>query len=61
MTHRNSPNVAVISDFDMNLKHHPAFQLKRIIEDYAVVSQYIKEILDEIETKVMDIFDDIES
>ena len=61
MTHRNSPNVAVMSDFDMNLKHHPAFQLKRIIEDYAVVSQYIKEILDEIETKVMDFFDDTES
>lgn len=53
MTHRNSPNVAVMSDYDMNLKHHPAFQLKRIIEDYVVVSQYIKEILDDIENEIM--------
>lgn len=54
MTHRNSPNVAVMSDYDVNLKQHPAFQLKRIIEDYAVVSQYIEEILDEIENGGMD-------
>ena len=58
MIHRNSPNIAVMSDFDMNLKHHPVFQLKRIIEDYVVVSQYIKEILDEIEKEVMSTFDD---
>jgi hypothetical protein len=57
MTHRNSPNVAVMSDYDMNLKHPPAFQLKRIIEDYVVASQYIKEILDEIENEVMDSFE----
>lgn len=53
MTHRNSPNVDAMSDYDINLKDHPAFQLKRIIEDYVVVSQYIKEILDEIENEVM--------
>lgn len=57
MTHRNSPNVAVMSDYDMNLKHHPAFQLKRIIEDYVVVSQYIKEILDDIENEIMASFE----
>lgn len=57
MTHRNSPNVAVMSDYDMNLKHHPVFLLKRIIEDYAVVSQYIKDILDEIENEGMDSFE----
>lgn len=57
MTHRNSPNVAVMSDFDMNLKHHPAFQLKRIIEDYVVVSKYIKEILDDIENEIMASFE----
>lgn len=60
MTHRNSPNVAAMSDFDMNFKHHPAFQLKRIIEDYVAVSQYIKKILDEIEKEVMDSFDDVD-
>jgi len=57
MTHRNSPNVAVLSDYDMNLKHHPAFQLKRIIEDYSAVSGFIKDILSEIEDEVMENFD----
>lgn len=57
MTHRNSPNVAVISDYDINLKHHPAFQIKRIIEDYVVVSQYINEVLNEIENEIMASFE----
>lgn len=57
MTHRNSPNVTVMSDYDMNMKDHPAFQLKRLIEDYLVVSKYIKEILDDIENEVMASFE----
>lgn len=52
MTHRNSPNVTVISDYDFNFKDHPSFLLKRIIEEYAVVSKYIKELLDEIEKNI---------
>lgn len=54
MTHRNSPNVASISDFDVNLKQHPAYMLKRIIEDYSTASKYIGEILNEIEKEVME-------
>lgn len=61
MTHRNSPNVAVISDYDMNLKRHPAFQIKRIIEDYVVVSKYINEILNEIENEIMESFEEEET
>lgn len=57
MTHRNSPNVAVMSDYDMNMKHYPAFQLKRIVEDYVAVSKYIKEILDDIENEIMASFE----
>lgn len=57
MTHRNSPNVAVISDYNINLKHHPAFQIKRIIEDYVVVSQFINEVLNEIENEIMASFE----
>lgn len=53
MTHRNSPNVAVMSDYDTNLKQHPVFLIKRILEDYATATKYIKEILDEIEKEVM--------
>lgn len=58
MTHRNSPNVTVMSDYDVNLKQHPCFILKRIIEDYNVVSRYIGEILDNIENEVMNDFDE---
>ena len=49
MTHRNSPNVNAMSDFDLNFKDSPDFMLKRIIDDYNVASKYIKEILDRIE------------
>ena len=52
MTHRNSPNVTSISDFDDNIKDYPAFMLKRIIEDYCVVSKYIGIILNKIEKEV---------
>lgn len=57
MTHRNSPNIADISDYDVNFKHHPSLLLKRIIEDYNVVSKYIRDILDEIEEEATKDFD----
>ncbi|WP_102694147.1 Cthe_2314 family HEPN domain-containing protein [Rummeliibacillus pycnus] len=53
MIHRNSPSVAAISDYDVNLKHHPSFLLKRIIEDYYVVSKFLSDILDEIDEEIM--------
>ena len=56
MTHRNSPNVAVLSDYDMNLKNHPVFLIKRILEDYVVVSKCIEEILDMIEEEFIECF-----
>ncbi|EGT0690320.1 Cthe_2314 family HEPN domain-containing protein (plasmid) [Clostridium perfringens] len=49
MTHRNSPNVLALSDYDLNIKQHPTYMLKRIIEDYNTVSKYIDKILTEIE------------
>jgi len=52
MVHRNSPNVTVMSDYDFNFKSHPSFLLKRVIEDYVVVSKYVIEILDEIEKTI---------
>lgn len=54
MTHRNSPNVLALSDYDFNLKDHPAFMLKRIIEDYNTVSKYIDEILTKIEETLIE-------
>ena len=53
MTHRNSPNISVLSDYDMRFKDHPSFMLKRIIEDYVTVSKYLGEILDEIEKDLL--------
>lgn len=50
---RNSPNITVISDYDFNFKDHPAFMLKRIVEDYSVVSKYIDEILNIIEEELI--------
>lgn len=55
MTHRNSPNITVMSDYDLNVKDHPAFMLKRIVEDYSVASKYIDEILKIIEESVQDL------
>lgn len=49
MTHRNSPNITSMTDYDFNFKDHPSFMLKRIIEDYVVVFKYLREILDEME------------
>lgn len=53
MTHRNSPNVTVMSDYNFNFKSHPSFLLKRITEDYVVVFKFIREILDEIEKQII--------
>lgn len=49
MTHRNSPNFTVMSDYDFNFKKYRPTLLKRTIEDYAIVSKYIEEILNKIE------------
>lgn len=51
MTHRNSPNITTMSDYDLNFKSHPTYMLKRIIEDYSVVSKYIDKILNTIEAE----------
>lgn len=52
MTHRNSPTLTALSDFDINFKNHPSYLLKRIIEDYNVVSKFIIEILNDIEKDI---------
>lgn len=52
MTHRNSPNITVLSNFDVNFEHHPTYLLKRIVEDYNVVSKFISDILNDIEKDI---------
>lgn len=45
LVHRNEPNITTFSDFDVNIKHHPIYMLKRICEDYAVVSKFLNDII----------------
>ena len=61
MTHRNSPNMSIISDYDINMKYHPIFLIKRIIEDYVVVTKFITEILDKIEKEIVASFDNYDT
>lgn len=34
MTHRNSQDEVVFSSFDIKLKYHPVFILRRLLENY---------------------------
>ncbi len=48
MTHRISPNITSFSSYGMELRMPVILTLKRVIEDYNQVSQFIHEILDDI-------------
>lgn len=48
MTHRASPNVSSISNFAMELRIPSTFVLKRVIEDYKQVSEFIQELIFDI-------------
>ena len=48
MTHRNSPNVATLSNYDIELRMPMRYVLKRVIEDYVRASEFVKQLLDEI-------------
>ncbi len=46
MTHRNSPNISTISNYDIELRMPMRYVLKRCIEDYVQVSKFIKQLID---------------
>ena len=48
LTHRNSPDEVSLSNYDFNLKTHPSFILKRLIEDYHIASSNFIEISKEV-------------
>lgn len=48
MTHRNSPDETVLSNFDFNLKQHPSVLLRRVSEDYKQVTTWLSEAIEEI-------------
>lgn len=50
MTHRNSPNITILSNFGMQLRPPAIFVLKRVTEDYLKAIEFIKIILEEIFT-----------
>lgn len=48
MTHRNSPSITTISNFDFDFRPPTMFVLKRATEVYLKVYEFIKDLLDEI-------------
>lgn len=48
MTHRNSPNISSVSPFSMELRPPVSYIMKRIIEDYLKVSEFINDALIDI-------------
>ena len=48
LTHRNSPSVSTMSNFDMSLRMPTVYVLKRVIEEYKQVSDFIKEYVTEV-------------
>jgi hypothetical protein len=48
VTHRNSPDIFSLSNFDINFKESPRFVLKRLIEDYHQAECFLKQIINYI-------------
>ena len=48
MTHRASPNISSLSEFAMELRMPAIYILKRVIEDYKQVSEFIQELIVDI-------------
>lgn len=48
MTHRNTPSISAINQYAQELRPPAMYVLIRVIEDYVQVSQYIKELLNQM-------------
>ncbi len=48
MTHRVSPNISSFSDYALELRMPMIYVLKRVIEDYKQVSEFIQELVSDI-------------
>jgi hypothetical protein len=51
MTHRNSPNVNSMSNYACQIRLPARYVLKRVVEDYSKVSEFIKNFIDDIDIK----------
>lgn len=49
MTHRNAPSISAVNQYAIELRPPAMYVLIRVIEDYAQVSHYIKELLSQID------------
>lgn len=49
MTHRNSPNIASMSSYDIELRMPMRYVLKRVVEDYVKASEFIQLMLKDIQ------------
>ena len=54
MTHRNSPSITTLSNFDFDLRPPTMFVLKRAAEVYIKVAEFINMLLKEIKTHFAD-------
>ena len=45
MTHRNSPDETVLSNFEMNIKTQPSVLLRRVSEDYKQATIWLEEVI----------------
>lgn len=57
LTHRNSPNISTVSNFNLNLRDHPIYILKRLVDDYKQVSVFVLEYISKILTECQQVFD----
>lgn len=54
MTHRNSPSITTLSNFDFDFRPPTMFVLKRAAEVYIKVAEFINMLLKEIKTHFAD-------
>lgn len=57
MTHRVSPNISSFSNYSIELRMPMIYVLKRVIEDYKQVSEFIQEIITDILTNYKNLND----
>lgn len=52
MTHRNAPSVSTLSEYATNLRMPAVYLLKRLVEDYLQVSEFLKDLVAEFTSEL---------
>ena len=53
MTHKFSPNLPIMSNYTMNLPYPLTIQIQAVLEDFIVVSSFLKGLFETAETKIL--------